>query len=414
MTQTDLTAILTKMPGAVIVVVPNLDNDIADHVDILDAERGVSDNMSKRLKERVQVGTDENWAPKYKWADGQNTQELQAHIAKILMEAGMLQGVSPDEEDIAPVITVKEFIENTYSPTFIAHLAPTTQENYRQYIELNIVPFMGDMPMDQVSVATIQQFYDWMATAAQRGRKKNLNEKSIERISGLASRIFKVALEMKIIKDTPFKQTLLTIRAEAAGHHEALPDKLVCEIRKKIPELEDRDERVYMALLSYTGMRPEEVLGISWEETDLDNQYGTIMKAVTYPKNNKAHVGKPKSKRSGRTVLFSKPLVDILLPERKDSGFICGGEKPWCYSKAARVSTSAFKSLGLEGYTDYDLRSTFGTQLKEMGMTSAQVADVMGHADTRMVETVYARARHEGIMKQLSAVEQLAFASAAP
>ena len=33
-------------------------------------------------------------------------------------------------------------------------------------------------------------------------------------------------------------------------------------------------------------------------------------------------------------------------------------------------------------------------------MTSAQVADLMGHADTRMVETVYARAREEGILKQ--------------
>lgn len=31
----------------------------------------------------------------------------------------------------------------------------------------------------------------------------------------------------------------------------------------------------------------------------------------------------------------------------------------------------------------------------------------MGHADTRMVETVYARARHEGIMKRLAEVEKL-------
>ena len=31
----------------------------------------------------------------------------------------------------------------------------------------------------------------------------------------------------------------------------------------------------------------------------------------------------------------------------------------------------------------------------------------MGHADTRMVETVYARTRHEGVMKQLEAVEAI-------
>ena len=48
-------------------------------------------------------------------------------------------------------------------------------------------------------------------------------------------------------------------------------------------------------------------------------------------------------------------------------------------------------------------------------MSSANVADLMGHADTRMVETVYARTRHEGVMKQKDAVEtlNLAFAKSA-
>ena len=58
-------------------------------------------------------------------------------------------------------------------------------------------------------------------------------------------------------------------------------------------------------------------------------------------------------------------------------------------------------------FNNHDWRSTFGTQLKERGMSSALVADLLGHADTRMVETTYARARHEGIMKQRSEVEKL-------
>lgn len=32
---------------------------------------------------------------------------------------------------------------------------------------------------------------------------------------------------------------------------------------------------------------------------------------------------------------------------------------------------------------------------------------MMGHADTRMVETVYARTRHEGIMKHRNMLDQL-------
>ena len=49
----------------------------------------------------------------------------------------------------------------------------------------------------------------------------------------------------------------------------------------------------------------------------------------------------------------------------------------------------------------------YGTQLKERGVSSAIVADLMGHADTRMVETIYARTRHEGVMKQLTSIESI-------
>lgn len=50
---------------------------------------------------------------------------------------------------------------------------------------------------------------------------------------------------------------------------------------------------------------------------------------------------------------------------------------------------------------------TYCTQLKESGLSFAIMADLMSHADTRMVETVYARTRHEGVMKQMEAVEAI-------
>lgn len=384
----------------------NLENSTAEAASI---SKGDFD-MSKRFKDRVQIGTDENGKPIYKWADGATKQELQVNIAKLIIESGFIQ---TSHDEAAPITskstvpTVREFILKTYKPTFVDHLKPKTVSNYKQYIDLNIIPFMGDMRLNEVNITTIQQFYDWMAHASEYGRKKNLNRKSIERISGLTSRIFKVACEMNLIEETPFKKTLLKIKAEAAGHHVALPDEQVAQIKKEIPQLENRDERLYMALLAFTGMRPEEVYGLRWQDLYLDKQYGIISLAVTYPDNNKPHIDEPKTEMSRRTVLLSKTVIDILRPFAQESGFICGGKKPWCYSTARRISKRAFQNLGISGYTNYDFRTTFGTQLKESGQTSAIVADLMGHADTRMVETVYARTRHEGVMKQLHAIECL-------
>ncbi len=382
----------------------HLDNFIMPELKSI--SEGESD-MAQR-KERVQVGKDKTGKPIYKWAYGTTKPELQMEIARLLMESGALGATSAPILPVKPKVpTVKEFVEETYKPAFIDSLRKTTQSTYNQYLSLNILPFLGDMRMDEVTVATIQLFYNWMASAGERGRKKNLNEQSIHRISGLTSRIFKVALEMHIIDDTPFKKTLLRIDAEDAGHHTALPDKDVLRIKLEIPQLENDDERKYMALLAFTGMRPEEVRGLDWRDLCLDQQYGRIFRTVTYPDNNKPYINKPKTDRSGRTVLLPKIVVNILKPFQQESGFVCGGKEPWCYSKAYRVSKKAFKNLQIVGYTDYDFRTTFGTQMKESGKTSAQVADLLGHADTRMVETVYARTRHEGVLKQLRDVEEL-------
>jgi len=59
-----------------------------------------------------------------------------------------------------------------------------------------------------ITIETIQCFYNWLATASQHSKKKDLNRNTIERISGLTSRMFKVAYEMKIIDDMPFKMTI--------------------------------------------------------------------------------------------------------------------------------------------------------------------------------------------------------------
>lgn len=309
---------------------------------------------------------------------------------------------------------LKDFVDTVYRPSFMEGLAPSTKNNYEQYLHYNILPFMGDMSMDTISVATIQQFQNWMANGEAHGRKTDLNEKTITRVCGFAGRIFKVAAEMKVIEDTPFKSTLLKNPGKAAGHHTALPDAEVARIKSEIPLLSPVRERIYMGLLVYTGMRREELLGLRWEDVNLEGQYAIVKRAVTYPDMNKPHIGKPKTERSGRTILLAKPLVEILQPFAKVEGFVLGDEAPLCYSTAKRLQQRAFMHLGIVGYNNHDFRTTLGTQLKEAGMSSANVADIMGHADTRMVETVYARTRHDGVMKQLDALERLNKRQCAP
>lgn len=311
------------------------------------------------------------------------------------------------EPDMGCSITLEEFIRSDYEPTFLPGLKPTTRQNYQRYIDRYIIPFLGRYPLDEINVKHVQQFMNQMAEGKKYGLDQNLCEKTITRVCGLCSRIFRIAVEMHKAKDIPFKSTLLVNKGRESGHHTALPDAELNRIKENIPTLDRPIECLYMGLLVYTGMRREEILGMRWEDINLDARYATVSRAVTYPDNNHPHVDTPKSKTSFRTVVLAQPLCSILKRYQKSSGFIFGDEEPLCYVTYQRLRRKCFKQLNIVGYNNHDFRATFGTQLKENGLTSAQVADLLGHADTRMVETVYARTRHEGIMKNMGAIDLL-------
>ena len=133
---------------------------------------------------------------------------------------------------------------------------------------------------------------------------------------------------MGIVEDTPFKKTILRIRAHRGGHHKALPDAEVSRIKREIPALRDERQRLYMALLVYTGMRREEVLGLGWENIHLEEGYGEVKRVVVYPNNGRAVVREgAKTEASERTFLIPDALREILLPHRREHGYLIHGKQ---------------------------------------------------------------------------------------
>ena len=307
---------------------------------------------------------------------------------------------------------LKDFINEKYRKTFLPKLSPTTQVHYKHVLDSYIIPYLGDKEMGKITVEDIQQWFDTLAKEDPERKRKALNEMTITRTSGIARRLFRIAREMKLVDDTPFKMALLTIQAKEAGHHEAISDEIVDRVKRAVAELTDTRQRLYMGLLVYTGMRREEIAGLRWEHIHLAKRYGEVAQVVVYPNGAEAVIrSQTKTKSSRRHFIIPEALAEILEPEQQLSGYIIHGndpEAPAPFSTLRRTYQAAFKTLELSGICDnHDWRATYGTQLKEANLSSAQVADLLGHADTRMVEKIYAVTRHEGIMKQKDLVNAL-------
>ena len=299
---------------------------------------------------------------------------------------------------------LRDFIEQKYKPTFLPKLSPTTQATYNLYLNKYILPYLGDKELGNITVEDIQRLFDTLKQSDPESGRKGLAHKSIERVCGLGRRLYRIATEMKLVDDTPFKMTLLTIEGAESVHHEALPDEVVDRVKKAIPGLPDPRERLYMGLLAYTGMRVEEIAGLRWENIHLDKHFGEVRQVVVYPDKKQPVIReKTKTKHSTRDFIIPDALYEILRPFQKEHGYVIHGrnpEEPCYHATLRRTYRNAFKALGIyKLYDNHDWRATYGTQLKEANLSSAQVADLLGHADTRMVETVYAVTRHQGIMK---------------
>ena len=306
---------------------------------------------------------------------------------------------------------LKDFVNNTYRENFMRKLSPTTKASYNNYLDRYILPNLGNKHLGEITVIDVQKLYDWMASAGKHGCRNDLNSDTIKRVSGLLNRLYRIAIDLNLVTENPIKKTLLSNEGAKSSHHKALPDSEVARIKKEINFLENDMQRLYMGLLVYTGMRREEIAGIGWEHIHMEDRYGEIKRVVIYPNGKHAVIrDKTKTKYSTREFIISEPLAEILKPFVKKTGFIIHGRdesKPVPLSTLKRIYLNAFKILNINGYDNHDWRATFGTQLKDAGISSAQVADLMGHADTRMVETTYAPTRHESIMKHKNTLNKI-------
>ena len=253
------------------------------------------------------------------------------------------------------------------------------------------------------NVLTIQDFYNWMAEAGSHGRKNDLNKHTIDRVSGFLSRILKIAAEVGLIDKSPVNRDLLKNNGKKASNHKPLHKADIIKVRSGIPKLKLERQRLFVALLAYTGMRPEEILGLRWECVDLENGICHMIRTVTYPDKKRAVVQEGgKTELSVRQINLVPDVVAVLRQVENKMGYVVHGKdnmSPCPRTTYVKTYTAAFRQLGIDGYVPYDFRTNFATECCEQGFTAKQTADMMGHADTRMVEKVYAKRRSEGVIQ---------------
>lgn len=150
--------------------------------------------------------------------------------------------------------------------------------------------------------------------------------------------------------------------------------------------------RLFWLLLSRTGLRPSEALGLRREDIDLTEGLLHVRGQLT---ENREWTSRLKTPKSRRTIPLPASLrVELERQLRWFSAsntfvFTTTAGLPWTQREVSRNFRVTAKRIGLEGCSAKGLRHYFGSHLLESGIPLKSVSEAMGHADVGVTSKVY-------------------------
>ena len=143
----------------------------------------------------------------------------------------------------------------------------------------------------------------------------------------------------------------------------------------------------FVRLCTYSGLRPGEALGLTWERVDL------AAPSIRF---------EPGDQKSGRRSLVpvNEHARRALLDRARFRATWCPAS-PWvfCRRDGSRVAdikkgfAACCAEAGIEGAHPHDLRRTFGSWLVQQGVGIERVSALLRHSDVSVTARVYAHLR---------------------
>ena len=272
----------------------------------------------------------------------------------------------------------------------------STLLNYQSVLEGYILPKFGTREAGTLRKADVR---GWLAELLESG-------KSVELVNRIV-RVLKTVLFHAVV-DLEVLDRNVMLRFKQYERTDASPGKRV--VRGAFSEEEVRallaaarpHERALIGLLSFSGMRPGECYALRWADVDL--QAGAARIARTWDWRGKMFTA-PKTEAGNRTVALSGWLVAELEAHRQRSSgegealiFATRTGGPLNPSNVRRdVWVKLTKRAKVRPLDMYSLRHTFATFGRAAGESAFNVARMMGHSRSTLVDAVYAHSLQSGM-----------------
>jgi len=311
-----------------------------------------------------------------------------------------LRAAIEDSKKLDPVkagsYTLEQWLKLWYSIYVEPQVRYSTREFYHNAIDHHIIPKLGSVKLEKLTMLQIQQFYNELLKSG-RVQKKNqpelkehgLSPRMVQCVHVVLNKALEYAVEEKLILANPAKKC--KIPKNTRKEMKILPEALIG------PYLSAAKEHGILApmyLELTTGLRRGELLALRWEDLDVQNRTLSINKSVAR-QNGKLVISTPKTPNSIRTVLLPEDTVKLLVEEHERhpaNPYLFPSPRTgetWDPDGFRRLHDRIIKEIGAEHVRFHDMRHTFATLSLKSGVDVRTLSETLGHFSAGFTLSTY-------------------------
>lgn len=290
--------------------------------------------------------------------------------------------------------TVGRWMEVWFENYAQIKVRPSSHSTYRGYIENHIKPAIGNIPLGKLTALDVQRFYKKLLTEGRVERKesenqpKGLSAKTVRNIHQILSSAMELSKQQKLIAANPAEGCALP-KVEHREMQTLTADQLNAFFREA--KASGVFELYYIELA--TGLRRGELLGLKWEDIDLEQGTLTVRRQVARI-NGDVTEAPLKTKNSYRSVSIGADAVEILKAQREKVGgeyvFPSASGGPISPDSVLNMLHRVLKRANLPKVRFHDLRHTFATLALQNGVDVKTVSGMLGHYSAGFTLDTYA------------------------
>ena len=279
-------------------------------------------------------------------------------------------------------LTLHQYVVEHYTETL--KVKRRTASDYEISLNTHILPKFGRYPLSKISPEEIEKWRVELISKTKPNGDK-YSPRTLEKIENHLCSILKQAVRYEHLVKNPFNRVEKGIWKKRMRKRPAkvLTFDQILKISENMPD----NYKALIWLGFFTGMRPSELLGLTWDYIDFDSRTIKIDRQI-YGSNDEVFEDELKSSAAHRTIDLDDELAKILLEHRRRFGlgphqllFQNRDGDVLRYKAALWRFNSAARRLGVPtGDSLHLLRHTCVSHLILIGWSAFEIQHHVGHA----------------------------------